>query len=288
MLSAMRLSTTSSRGGAFLLEAASRKGTINEYFDNTDMIEEQMDMVNNGFMKPFSSDRKTVMADEKGMNEIIIEGHEIVNKQIKSERLYGGFQIRKLRNIPQDDWAMYMVNPRTGAENRQIKPRNMLNDVPLTIRDVRDRELKNYKKCGGTDYLSWIICDRSPFKSKCKVYSLSNPEQEFWETMADHTDGYIGIRIKGRNYEEIKELEQEVAEGLTDFRNEKFMYYIFINVLWMIVSLVLLMYSDLLLQIKIPLPGDNDTYQKCGVSDDELNPEAAVARLKWSIRVWFK
>ena len=36
--------------------------------------------------------------------------------------------------------------------------------------------------------------------------------------MADPTDGYIGIRIKGRNYEEIKELEADVAEGLTEFR----------------------------------------------------------------------
>ena len=91
--------------------------------------------------------------------------------------------------------------------------------------------------------------------------------------MADHTDGYIGIKIKGRNYEEIKELEQEVAEGLTEFRNEKFMYYIFINVLWMIVSLVLLMYSDLLLQIKIPLDGDNNTFQQCGVEVESEDDE---------------
>ena len=113
---------------------------------------------------------------------------------------------------------MYMINPRTGKENYQIKPRGLLHDPVLTIRDVRDRELKLYKKCGGTDYLSWIICDNSPFKSRCKVYTLSNPEQDFWEQMADPTDGYIGIRIKGRNYEEIKELEADVAEGLTEFR----------------------------------------------------------------------
>jgi len=45
------------------------------------------------------------------------------------------------------------------------------------------------------------------------------------------------------------------------------MYYIFINILWMIVSMVLLMYSDLLLQIKIPLPGGSG-YEGCGVSAD--------------------
>ena len=80
----MRMSTTSSRGGAFLLEAASRKNTIQEFYDQEDHIDDQLDMVNQGFMKPFSSDRKTVMADENGVNEIIIEGHEIVNTQIKS------------------------------------------------------------------------------------------------------------------------------------------------------------------------------------------------------------
>ena len=78
--------------------------------------------------------------------------------------MYGGFQIGKLRTIPQDDWAMYMVNPVTRVY--QPKPKQVSNRVPLTLRDVRDREIKNYKKCGGTDYLSWIICDRSPFKVK--------------------------------------------------------------------------------------------------------------------------
>ena len=76
------MSTTSSRGGAFLLEAASRKNTIQEFYEE-EHIDDQLDMVNQGFMKPFSSDRKTVMADENGVNEIIIEGHEIVNTQIK-------------------------------------------------------------------------------------------------------------------------------------------------------------------------------------------------------------
>ena len=100
--------------------------------------------------------------------------------------------------------------------------------------------------------------------------------------MADHTAGYIGIKTKGRNYEEIKEIEQKVADGLTEFRDEKFMYYIFINILWMVISLVLLMYSDLLLQIKIPLDGDNDAFQQCGFevqNEDDAN-ERLVATVK--------
>ena len=47
-----------------------------------------------------------------------------------------------------------------------------------------------------------------------KVYTLSNPEQDFWEQMSDPTEGHIGIKIKGRNFEEIRELEADVAEGI--------------------------------------------------------------------------
>ncbi len=32
--------------------------------------------------------------------------------------------------------------------------------------------------------------------------------------MSDATDGHIGIKIKGRNFEEIRELEADVAEGI--------------------------------------------------------------------------
>ena len=75
---------------------------------------------------------------------------------------------------------MYMINPKTGKDNYCVKPYGALNDEPLTIRDVRDREIKNYKKVGGTDYLSWIICDNSPFKSKCKgMFSPKNNIQGY-------------------------------------------------------------------------------------------------------------
>ena len=127
--------------------------------------------------------------------------------------------------------------------------------------------------CVSVSFKNERICV-SLLKSKCKVYSLSNAEQEFWEDMADHTKGYIGIKTKGRNHEEIKQKEQEVAEGLNDFRNEKFMYYIFVNILWMVVSLVLLMYSDLLPQIRIPLNGGNDTFEQCGVNVDNQDDSA--------------
>ena len=87
----------------------------------------------------------------------------------------------------------------------------------------------------------------------CKVYTLSNPEQTFWETMQDPTDGYIGIRNKGKNFVKIKEHEAWLADEMANFRDEKFMYYIFINIMWIIVSCVILKYSYMLMSIEIPL-----------------------------------
>ena len=47
--------------------------------------------------------------------------------------------------------------------------------------------------------MSWVISDGAPIDKNCKVYSLSNPEQAFWDKMVDNTDGYIGIKNKGEN-----------------------------------------------------------------------------------------
>ena len=76
------MSTTSSKSGAFLLEAESRKNTFQGYFDKEDHIDNQQDMVNQGFMKFSTTDRKTVMLDDTGMNEVIVAENEIVDKQI--------------------------------------------------------------------------------------------------------------------------------------------------------------------------------------------------------------
>ena len=87
------------------------------------------------------------------MREIVVDSE--FEKEIKTERLYGGFQIRKLRMISQDDWQLYMINPKTGRECYQQRPQGDANILKLA--DVRDREIKNYKQSGGTEYLSWII-----------------------------------------------------------------------------------------------------------------------------------
>ena len=61
--------------------------------------------------------------------------------------------------------------------------------------------------------------------------------------MVDPTDGYIGIKTKGKNQEEIKQIEKRVAAELDAFKTEKFMYFLFINVLWIIISCIVLMYT---------------------------------------------
>ena len=73
---AARLSTTSSKGGAFLSGGLERKNTINDFLlDDPDYVASQEALEDDGYMKPFSSDRKTVIADDTGLNEIIIEGN---------------------------------------------------------------------------------------------------------------------------------------------------------------------------------------------------------------------
>ena len=69
--------------------------------------------------------------------------------------------------------------------------------------------------------------------------------------MRDPTDGYIGLRNKGRNFQKIKEHEEWLAGEMSNFRDEKFMYYIFINIMWIIISSIVLKYSWALLQVKI-------------------------------------
>ena len=59
-----------------------------------------------------------------------------------------------------------------------------------------------------------------------------------------HTN--INIRIKGRNKQEIAETEARIVQELDSFRTEKYMYFLFINALWMIITTVLLLYTGII------------------------------------------
>ena len=56
-----------------------------------------------------------------------------------------------------------------------------------------------------SDYLSWVLSDKSPLHKNCKVHILSNPEYDFWTDMVDKDDGYIGIRTEGKHFSAILE-----------------------------------------------------------------------------------
>ena len=62
------------------------------------------------------------------------------------------------------------------------------------------------------------------------------------------------IDISGKNSTEIAATEARVVEELEAFRTEKFMYFLFINALWMIVTSIILLYTDSLISIDIEIP----------------------------------
>ncbi|CBY40705.1 unnamed protein product, partial [Oikopleura dioica] len=260
-----RLTTASvASKGTFLQVDQETRNTINDFLGADDAVPQSM-LEHSGFM---GTRQTAIIGDETGMNAQYLDPREF-DKEIKNERLYGGFQIRKLRQISEDDWQSYMINPKTGKGCYQAKPIGYSEEH--TLGDVRDREIKLYKEVGGVNYLSWMIGKNAPFDKRCKVYTLSNPEQTFWETMQDPTDGYIGIRNKGKNFVKIKEHEAWLADEMANFRDEKFMYYIFINVMWIIVSCVILKYSYMLMSIEIPL-GDI-SLPGCGEVVEDESPD---------------
>ena len=67
------------------------------------------------------------------------------------------------------------------------------------------------------------------------------------------------LKHLGKNSAEIAATEARVVEELEAFRTEKFMYFLFINALWMIVTSIILLYTDSLISIDIEIPRGEDT-----------------------------
>ena len=69
----------------------------------------------------------------------------------------------------------------------------------------------------------------------------------------------LTFEISGKNSTEIAATEARVVEELEAFRTEKFMYFLFINALWMIVTSIILLYTDSLISIDIEIPRGENT-----------------------------
>ena len=123
------------------------------------------------------------------------------------------------------------------------------------------------KRFGKSSYLSWILHKNAPFSEETKVYTLPQIEYKFWEKMKDPSTGYLRIHSKGadqarffttRRVEynfymnfhinffykkilkaEIKRREEAMAQMLTDFRNKVCGSLIFINILFLVFTIVL-------------------------------------------------
>ena len=62
--------------------------------------------------------------------------------------------------------------------------------------------------------------------------------------MRDPTNGHIGIKKNGRNQEAIVKLEKSLQSDMLDFRNSSFAYFVIINTIWFIITLVLGIYAN--------------------------------------------
>ena len=99
---------------------------------------------------------------------------------------------------------------------------------------------------------TWLIKMMAISVSKLKV-------NNFWQFSRIFAN--FDISIPGKNSTEIAATEARVVEELEAFRTEKFMYFLFINALWMIVTSIILLYTDSLISIDIEIPRGETTAQ---------------------------
>ena len=84
------------------------------------------------------------------------------------------------------------------------------------------------------EYLSWFLEPSSPFEANSKIYTMADPEYKFWKSVVDPENGHIRL-VDGTLDETQKErLTKERANQLVKFRNDIFLFYIIVNVLWMV------------------------------------------------------
>lgn len=103
---------------------------------------------------------------------------------------------------------------------------------------------------------TWLIKMMAISVSKLKVNKHTEIFGNFWQFLR-----ILTFEFSGKNSTEIAATEARVVEELEAFRTEKFMYFLFINALWMIVTSIILLYTDSLISIDIEIPRGETTTQ---------------------------
>ena len=99
----------------------------------------------------------------------------------------------------------------------------------IQIRAISGSKLK--------DWVHNVLLIHGPFQ-RSRARSRAGPfsGQDVYGQLTENS-------MKGKNKDEIKVIEKRVASELDAFRTEKFMYFLFINALWIIISSIVLMYT---------------------------------------------
>ena len=104
----------------------------------------------------------------------------------------------------------------------------------LTVKKIREREYHECAGRGNIEYVSWFLEAAAPFEPLSKIYTMAHPEYKFWKSLVDKDNGHIRIVDGTLDDSERERQDRERKLALVKFRNDIFLFYIIVNVLWMV------------------------------------------------------
>jgi hypothetical protein len=104
----------------------------------------------------------------------------------------------------------------------------------MTVKNIRYREYNECAVRGNMDYLSWFLEKSAPFELKTKIYTLAEPEYKFWKSIVDPENGHIRIVDGTLGEDEKNRLAKERAIQMVKFRDDMFLFYVIVNIIWMV------------------------------------------------------
>ena len=87
---------------------------------------------------------------------------------------------------------------------------------------------------GNLDYFSWFLEPNAPFEPATRIYTLADPEYNFWKSLQDPQNGHL--KLVDSEYSDVdkERLQNERQKALDKFRNDIFLFYVVANILWMV------------------------------------------------------